>query len=91
MQRRLAEQERDAKEQARKEAEANATRATEKAAEASAQAKRANDNADEARANLYVAHMNLAQIAWKDAHVWRVNELLDLYRQPRPGAKELRG
>jgi WD40 repeat protein/serine/threonine protein kinase len=44
-----------------------------------------------AHMNLYAAHMNLAQTAWENGHVERVLELLDLYRQPGPGQKDLRG
>jgi eukaryotic-like serine/threonine-protein kinase len=91
VQRRLAEQERDAKDKARKEAETNAVRANEKTAEANAYAKQAIANAGEARANLYVARLNLAQTAWETGNVRRVSELLDLYRQPQPGSKDLRG
>jgi serine/threonine protein kinase/DNA-binding beta-propeller fold protein YncE len=42
------------------------------------------------RATTYAAHMNLAQSAWREAHVGRVLELLDLYSTPLPGSEELR-
>ena len=35
--------------------------------------------AERARLNLYVAHMNLAQVDGESGHVGRVRELLDLY------------
>src|SRR5262249_40792515 len=49
------------------------------------------ENAGEARANLYGAHMNLAQIAWENGHGRRVKELLDVYQQPHTDLKDLRG
>ena len=45
---------------------------------------------DTARRNAYVAHMNLAQREWEDAHVARVLELLEGER-PREGETDLRG
>jgi eukaryotic-like serine/threonine-protein kinase len=51
---------------------------------------RAEAEADLAGRQLYAAHMNLAQIAWDEARVGRVAELLDQY-QPRAGARDLRG
>jgi WD40 repeat protein/tRNA A-37 threonylcarbamoyl transferase component Bud32 len=44
-----------------------------------------------ARANLYVAHMNLAQRAWEDAHIGRVAELLEGQRPEHTGGIDLRG
>jgi WD40 repeat protein len=52
---------------------------------------RADDNAAAAGVNLYVAHMNLAQAAWENGHVEPVLQLLDLYRNPQPGQRDLRG
>ncbi|MBI5759030.1 MAG: hypothetical protein HZA46_10985, partial [Planctomycetales bacterium] len=49
--------------------------------------KRANDEADHARQHLYVAHMNLAQVAWDSARVGETERLLYLY-QPRAGQVE---
>jgi WD40 repeat protein/serine/threonine protein kinase len=44
-----------------------------------------------ARRNLYVAHMNLAGTAWRDAQVTRLGQLLDEYRSPVAEATDLRG
>src|SRR5205823_1867867 len=49
------------------------------------------ENAKAARSNLYAAHMNLAQAAWENGYVTRVRELLDPYRNPRPGQGDVRG
>jgi WD40 repeat protein len=80
-----------------KTAEDNAARARAKEEEAvrrREQADRANAELRAAlaalRATAYAAHMNLAQSAWREAHVGRVLELLDLYSLPLPGSEELR-
>ena len=64
-------------------------------ADASAAAERvargqADEKTKEARRNLYIAHMNLAQVAWENSQVRRVQELLAHYR-PEPGTDDLRG
>jgi WD40 repeat protein/serine/threonine protein kinase len=48
---------------------------------------------EKARADqhLYVAHMNLAQVAWESGHLSRVQELLNVYRNPQPDWPDLRG
>ena len=71
-----------------------AIQANRKAAEAFANADRAaarGTNAAEARANLYIAHMNLAQRAWEIGNVAHVLELLKAQRPTRAGEKDLRG
>src|SRR5262249_20061152 len=68
-----------------------AIRANQRAWDAFWQKNRAEDNATEAHANLYSAHMNLAQAAWENGHMARVLELLDVYRKPQPDQRELRG
>jgi WD40 repeat protein/serine/threonine protein kinase len=73
------------------EALANAKRAEENFVKAAQEKDRADENAEEARANSYVAHINLAHVAWENGHVARVVELLDLYRKPRPSQRDLRG
>jgi WD40 repeat protein len=52
---------------------------------------RADAGAQEAYANLYVAHMNLAQASLEEGYLDRVRELVDRYRQPAPGRRDLRG
>ena len=61
---------------------AEKNRANVKATEANAE--RADAKADEARRNEYVAHMNLAQMAWENAEVSRVLALLKQHL-PQPG------
>jgi WD40 repeat protein/serine/threonine protein kinase/tetratricopeptide (TPR) repeat protein len=51
----------------------------------------ADKNAAEAEANLYIVRMNLAQVAWANADIGRVDYLLEFYRHPTPGQKNLRG
>src|SRR5262249_1475166 len=51
----------------------------------------ANDQKKEAQTNLYVAHMNLAQVHWENANMSHVIELLDLYRSPSTRSNGLRG
>jgi tRNA A-37 threonylcarbamoyl transferase component Bud32/DNA-binding beta-propeller fold protein YncE len=65
--------------------------ANRKAAEAIAFADRAAANAADARANLYIAHMNLAQRAWELGNVASVLELLEAQRPKQPWEKDLRG
>jgi WD40 repeat protein len=68
-----------------------AIKADQRAQDALWQKDKAEANAAEARANLYASHMILAQIAWENGNVSRVQGLLDLYRQPQPGQHDLRG
>jgi WD40 repeat protein/tRNA A-37 threonylcarbamoyl transferase component Bud32 len=46
---------------------------------------------DIGRRNLYAAHMALAQQAWRDAHIGRLNELLEGWLPERAGGEERRG
>lgn len=72
-------------------------RANENADIANVNATIANQNADQANANsyiarqnLYVSHMNLALVAWENARVGRILELLKQH-DPRPREEDLRG
>jgi hypothetical protein len=51
----------------------------------------ANGRTKEAHANLYAAHMNLAQKAWENGQMAEVLGLLDRYRNPQPGQRDFRG
>jgi serine/threonine protein kinase len=62
-----------------------------KAAQAVAAEQRTAESAAEAEANLYVARMNLAQIDWDNANLGRLLELLEPYRHPPTGKRDLRG
>jgi WD40 repeat protein/tRNA A-37 threonylcarbamoyl transferase component Bud32 len=61
------------------------------ATEANAEKDRADDNAKQAYANLYVAHMNLAQTHWEEGNVERARELLNLYTSPSGNIPDPRG
>jgi eukaryotic-like serine/threonine-protein kinase len=65
--------------------------ADEKALEARASAERAERIAAAARANLYIAHMNLAQRAWESNNIARLVDLLEGQRPQRNGDIDLRG
>ena len=85
-------------------ANANATQAQEKAQEATAQRDEAQKQRDEVQAlndklaakeqqlqrTLYAAHMNVAQHAWEEGNIQRVQELLEEHR-PKAGESDLRG
>jgi WD40 repeat protein/serine/threonine protein kinase len=85
-------------------ANANATRAEEKAHEATTQRDEAQKQRDEVQAlndklaakeqqlqrTLYAAHMNVAQHAWEEGNIQRVQELLEEHR-PKAGESDLRG
>jgi WD40 repeat protein/serine/threonine protein kinase len=77
--------------QQRKDAIEQRNRAIQAEKQAHEEENKAKENAAEARANLYLAHMNLALTAWEAGHVVRVEELLGLYREPKPGQQDLRG
>ena len=47
--------------------------------------------ATEARANLYVAHMNVVQLAWENRDWERVVGFLERYREPLAGRPDPRG
>lgn len=73
-------------------------RANNKAAEAKASAEqarreeqRADVEAERARRRLYAAHMNLVQVAWNDATVGRLQQLLDAGRPQETDGTDLRG
>jgi hypothetical protein len=66
-------------------------RADEKTTEALAEKQRAATSAAEAEANLYVARMNLAQMDWKNGNIARILDLLEAYRHPPAGKRDLRG
>ncbi len=57
---------------------------------ASRERTRAEASTERAATQLYVAHMNLGQVAWDESRLARLNSLLDLYR-PRPGEPDQRG
>jgi eukaryotic-like serine/threonine-protein kinase len=67
-----------------------ALRATQAEQTAGQERDRADAEAKRGRRHLYIAHMNLAQTAWEDAHVGRVLDLLEQHR-PNPGVEDLRG
>src|SRR5205823_4051307 len=62
-----------------------ALQAWEQAVAAGSHARQAEVSAAEARGNLYVAHMNLAQLAWENRNWPWVVEFLERYREPLPG------
>jgi WD40 repeat protein len=66
-------------------------RADDRAEEALAEKGRANEKAAEAEANLYLARMNLAQTDWENDNLARVLDLLEPYRHPAAGQRDLRG
>jgi eukaryotic-like serine/threonine-protein kinase len=84
---RLAARERQA---AGKERDATAE-ARKAAAQAVAAEEAARTSADDARRNHYVAHMNLAQVAWEAGEIPRVRALLDQHRNPPNGPVDPRG
>jgi len=53
--------------------------------------KRADRAADAAWANQYIAHMNRAEADWDAGNVGRIRDTLDIYREPPPGRKDVRG
>ena len=86
-----AEQARDLAEANERTAMANAAQAAAERNKALAEKARAGHAADGARANQYLAHMHLAQIDYERLHFHRMRDTLDLYRQPPPGRKDVRG
>ena len=66
-------------------------RADAKAAEARSRAERADANARRFGKDLYIADMRLAQQAWEDARMYRLQELLDGQRPERTTGIDLRG
>jgi WD40 repeat protein/serine/threonine protein kinase len=75
---------------ARNEADKQRKEAKEQAKSALIARDEAKRQRDAARVNAYVAHMNLAQREWEDAHAARVLELMEGER-PKPGEADLRG
>jgi WD40 repeat protein/serine/threonine protein kinase len=61
------------------------------AIQANRRAVEALDNAAQARANLYIAHMNLAQHEWEAGNVPRVLELLEASQPDNAAEKDVRG
>src|SRR5262249_47621463 len=60
-------------------------------AQAQREQQRADDEANRARRNLYGAQMNLAQVAWDDARLGRLEQLLDLQTPQHTAGLDLRG
>jgi hypothetical protein len=89
-QRKLAEDQNQLAAKRRTEAEEQRRVAERQRAEAQTQRDRAVWQEQSNRRLLYVAHMNLAQQAWEDAYVGRVEELLESHL-PHPGDEDLRG
>jgi WD40 repeat protein len=58
---------------------------------ANGESQKAHDNEHDARWNLYLAHINLAQRAWEDAHLIRVREFLEQQTPDRTGGFDFRG
>jgi serine/threonine protein kinase len=52
---------------------------------------RANTKTEEARANLYVAHLTLAQVYWNEGNATAARDLVDHYRRPGAKQRDLRG
>ena len=55
------------------------------------QVNRADLAADATWSNQYVAHMNRAESDWEIGNLSRIRDTLDIYRQPTPGRKDVRG
>jgi len=72
-------------------ANANAAEAQKQAVEARKESDRADANARRSSRGLYVADMRLAQQAWEDARMVRLQELLDGQRPERTTGVDLRG
>jgi serine/threonine protein kinase len=68
-----------------------AIQADEQAAQALLGKDRADASAAEAEANLYVTRMNLAQTDWENGNFVRILDLLEAYRYPPAGRRDLRG
>jgi hypothetical protein len=88
-QRKLAEQQSRLAAKKRIEAEEQGRVAERQRAEAQTQRDRAVSQEQSNRRLLYAAHINLAQQAWEDADVGRVEELLESHR-PHSGGEDLR-
>ena len=58
---------------------------------AQGETRRADDEAAAAWANQYIAHANLMASDWENANLSRIQETLNIYRNPPPGRKDLRG
>ncbi len=86
----LAEAERRKAEHQREIAQRETTRARSLLLEAEEQRQRAEQRELEARRYLYAVRMNDIQLAWQQADMRRVNELLNELR-PKPGQVDLRG
>jgi WD40 repeat protein len=79
-----------AEDSARK-AEDSARKADDERNHAVTEKERADREADAAWANQYIAHMNLVSSDWDNANIDRIRDTLDVYRQPPPGRKDVRG
>jgi WD40 repeat protein/serine/threonine protein kinase len=66
-------------------------RADSAAAKAVAEKERADREADAAWANQYIAHMNRVDSDWEHGTINRILDTLELYRNPPPERKDLRG
>jgi WD40 repeat protein/tRNA A-37 threonylcarbamoyl transferase component Bud32 len=67
-----------------------AQEAVEEKNRADKKAQEALDKEEASRRHLYVAHLELAQTAWRNTHIVRMRELLQL-QQPKEGQNDLRG
>jgi eukaryotic-like serine/threonine-protein kinase len=72
-------------------AQENAAKAKTAAELALSEKTRADQEADSARRQLYVAHMNLAQLAWDEANLGRLQQLLESHIPRYALMKDLRG
>jgi WD40 repeat protein len=69
----------------------SATRADQERQRADQERQRADERTADAEAQLYVAHMNLAQLGWDDNQLSQALALLDRWRQPSSAGRDLRG
>lgn len=72
-------------------ADVKAVEAEASAEQARREQQRADQEKDLARRHLYAAHMNLAQVAWNDASIGRLQQLLTAQLPDQAGGSNLRG